>query len=110
MTGDELNTAHKIPDEIWEKIAVMLPPEFSRNRGAPRVDDRKAMEAILYVFRTGCEWEEIPQSLGTPNAVRERFQEWQESGVFQQMWIAGILTYDELRAIVWYTDSRVKRR
>jgi transposase len=34
--------------------------------------------------------------------VRRRFREWQSAGVFQRMWQAGLLTYDEMRAMVWY--------
>lgn len=102
MSVKDSNTAYQISDELWEQIKEMLPPEFPECQDNPKVDNRRAMEATLYVFRTGCEWEKIPRSLGTPDGVRERFREWQESGVFQQMWISGILTYDELRAIVWY--------
>lgn len=104
MLDGDLNTAYKIPDKIWEKIMLMLPPVFPRNRNGSRMDDRKAMEAILYVFRSGCKWKSIPESMGNPDAIWERFREWQESGVFQQMWIAGILTYDELRVMIWYDE------
>ncbi len=107
MSVKNSNTAYQISDELWERIEAMLPPELPKNRGGLRIDNRGAMEATLYVFRAGCEWEEIPQNLGTPRAIRQRFQEWQESGVFQQMWIAGILTYDELRTMIWYGEPKM---
>ncbi len=104
------NENHQIPGEIWEQIKLLLPPELPRLRGGrPRMDDQKAMEAILYAFRTGCKWSALPRSLGASSTVRKRFQEWREAGVFQRMWRAGLLTYNELRAMVWYgkpSDAR----
>jgi transposase len=61
-----------------------------------------AMEAILHIFRSGCKWESLPRSMGSSGAVRRRFREWQKAGVFQRMWQAGLLTYDEMREMVWY--------
>ena len=92
-----------ISDSLWEQIEPLLPPEPPKPKGGrPRMDDRKAMEAILYMLRSGCKWGGIPRSLGAPSTVRRRFREWQELGVFQRMWRAGILNYDELRTLVWH--------
>lgn len=103
MADVDLNSVLRIPDAVWEQIEPLLPPEFPQPRvGRPRMDDRKAMEAILYVFRTGCKWKAIPRSLGTGSSVYQRFQEWRKAGVFQRMWVAGFLSYDEMRALVWY--------
>ena len=35
-----------------------------KKAGRPRMDDRKAMSAIFYVLRTGCQWNALPRSLG----------------------------------------------
>jgi putative transposase len=40
------------------------------------VDDRKAITAILYVLRTGCQWKALPRSLGAGSTVHHRFQQW----------------------------------
>jgi transposase len=103
MADNNVNEAHKIPDSLWEKIEPLLPPAAAEHEGGrPRIDDRKVMEAILHVFRTGYKGKAIPRSLGTSGTVQKRFQEWQEDGVFQRMWVSGILTYDEMRSLVWY--------
>ena len=100
MVSDE---TYQIPDSLWEEIRPLLPPELPKPRGGrPRIDQRKAMEAILYIFRNGCMWESLPRSMGSPGAVRRRFQEWQKAGVFQRMWQADLLTYDEMREMVWH--------
>lgn len=97
------NEIYRIPEETWNQIRPLLPPELPKPRGGrPRMDNRKAMAAILYAFRVGCKWNALPGSLGAPSTVRKRFQEWRKTGVFQRMWRTGILTYDEMRAMVWY--------
>ena len=102
MADKDVNGSYRIPDELWERIEPLLPLELPRpSGGRPRMDDRRAMEAIFYVFRTGCKWNAIPRSLGAPSTVRRRFHEWREAGVFQRMWRADLLTYDELRTFIW---------
>lgn len=69
--------------------------------GRPRMDDRKAMSAIFYVLRTGCQWKALPRSLGASSTVHDRFQEWRKEGVFKRMWIDGLSVYDEDNTIDW---------
>jgi transposase len=47
----------RIPDEWWERSVPLLPPRKPHPLGChrPRVDDRKAMDAIFFVLRTGCQ-------------------------------------------------------
>ena len=53
------------------------------------MDDRKAMSAIFYILRTGCQWNALPRSLGASRPVNDRFQEWRKAGVFRRMWMDG---------------------
>lgn len=47
----------RIPDPLWDRIVELLPPRPVHPWGChnPRVDDRKAMDAIFFVLRTGCQ-------------------------------------------------------
>jgi putative transposase len=66
------------------------------------MDDRKAMSAIFYILRTGCQWKALPRSFGASSTVHDRFQEWQDDdGMFHRMWIDGLWEYDETVGIVW---------
>ncbi len=109
MTATNINGSHLISDTLWEQIESLLLPENPGSKGAPPLmDSRKAMEAILYVLRTGCKWEDLPPGLGAGSTVCRRFQEWRKTGAFDRMWQAGILTYDELRALIWHDRQRMK--
>ena len=66
------------------------------------MDNRKAMEAIFYVFRTGYGWNALPRCMGAKSTVHARFQQWRKAGVFQRMWLEGLLSYDEMKAFVWH--------
>lgn len=63
------------------------------------MDDRKAMNAIFYVLRTGCQWKALPRSLGAASAVHDRFQAWRKVGVFEKVWAKGLLEYDAGKGI-----------
>jgi transposase len=66
------------------------------------VDDRAALAAIFFRLRTGCQWNALNESgiCSSSNAHR-RFQEWNEAGVFEQLWAHGLIKYDELKDIQW---------
>ena len=85
----------RISDEVWAKIAPLLPMPRRKNRkGRPRMDDRQAMSAIWHKLHTGCSWKALPRDLGAGSTVYDRFQEWQAAGVFDQLRQAGILQPD----------------
>ena len=107
MSCNSTNNPHLMSDALWEQIEPLLPPELPNLRGGhPQMDNRRAMEAILYVLRTGFKWNQLPRGMGAVTTVRKRFLEWRKAGVFQRMWRAGLLTYDELRASFWYGRKR----
>ena len=72
LTGVE--SAYEIPDVLWDRITPLLPPRKKKKKaGRPRMNDRKAMSAIFYVLRTGCQWNALP-SLGASSTVHDRLQ------------------------------------
>jgi putative transposase len=63
--------------------------------------DRQAFTAILYVLRTGVQWNALPRELGADSTVHDRLQEWARAGFFQRLWEAGLLAYDDLVGLDW---------
>ena len=94
-----VDSSYCIPDVVWDRIIAVLSPSIRRKKkkkaGRPRMDDRKAMSAIFFVLRTGCQWNALPRSLGASSTVHDRFQEWRKAGVFKRMWIDGLAMYDK---------------
>jgi transposase len=94
----------RIPDVLWEEMEPLLPPRKPHPLGChnPRTPDRDAMNGILFVLRTGCQWEALDGTgICKHSSAHRRFQEWTEAGVFEQFWSLGLLCYDELEGIDW---------
>ena len=67
--------------------------------------NRQAYAAIIYVLRTGIQWNALPRELGASSTVHDRFQEWEKAGFFQALWQAGLCAYDEVQGIQWEWQS-----
>ena len=94
----------RIPDDLWECIQPLLPPRKSHPLGChrPRVDDRRAMDAIFFVLRTGCQGNALQDTgLCSRSAAHRRFQEWAAAGVFLAFWEQGLAVYEALQGIDW---------
>lgn len=74
-----------LPDELWARIEILIPPtrEYPRG-GRPRVDDRAALTGILFVLKTGIQWEELPKEMGCGSGMTcwRRLRDWQAGGVW----------------------------
>lgn len=101
----------ELSDSLWARIEPLLPKPKSRFRGRgaarrnvggrPATDRRKVMTGILYVLRTGCQWNALPRVYGAGQTAHRYFQGWTRAGVFKRLWQAGLTEYDELVGIVW---------
>ena len=101
-----LPTVKRIPDEIWDEIRMILPPEKPDNTiGHPAVSFRKVLDGILYVLRTGCQWKMLPKEYGSGSTCHRRFQQWSISEVFERLWTRLLRVYDNLAGIQWTWQS-----
>jgi putative transposase len=101
----------ELPDSMWARIEPLLPKPKSRYRGRgknrkhiggrPAADRRTLMTGILYVLRTGCQWNALPKAYGSGKTAHRYFQRWVRAGVFLRLWQAGLTEYDELKGIDW---------
>src|SRR5690348_15890542 len=74
-----------------------MPPAPSHAKGGRRrMEDPKAFEAIVYVLRTGIQWNALPKEAGASSTVHDRFQEWERASLFRALWQAGLSESDEL--------------
>src|ERR1051326_6725139 len=104
MSLSNASQSWRMPDELWEQVKPLLPPRKPHPLGChrPRVDDRKAMDAIFYRLRTGCQWKALDATgICSSSSAHRRFQEWSQAGVFQQLWAQGLLSYDERQGLDW---------
>src|SRR5438477_12513618 len=78
-----------VSDELWELFEPLLPKKERRFRypGRKRLDDRLALQGILFVLHTGMAWTHLPPELGFGSGVTcwRRLDEWQRAGVWEQL-------------------------
>jgi putative transposase len=101
-----LPTLWEVPDQLWERIKPLLdeldPPKHT---GRPREDARLILNAIIFRFRTGCQWNHIPSVYGDDSTIHRTFQRWQRLGLFQRIWAALVEECEELGQIDWQWQS-----
>ena len=71
-------------DDQWERIEQLLPGKAS-DRGVTAKDNRRFVEAILWVMRTGSPWRDLPAEFGHWHRTYVRFSRWREKGVFERV-------------------------
>ena len=104
--NNNLPTIRRIPDELWDEVENILPKEKPHKTvGRPIVKYRKVLDGILYVLRTGCQWKMISKEYGSGSTAHRRFQEWNSTGVFKNIWIILLKIYDDLIGINWSWQS-----
>ena len=78
-----------VSDELWELFEPLLPKKERRFRypGRKRLDDRLALQGILFVLHTGIAWTHLPAELGFGSGVTcwRRLDEWQRAGVWDKL-------------------------
>jgi putative transposase len=92
----------RLPDALRERIESLLPPRPPHRFGGhnPRVDDRRAMDAISFVLRTGLRWNALNATgICSSSSAHRRFQEWTAAGAFVNLWATGLREYDELKGL-----------
>ena len=91
MATDSAFKFHAIPEALWKRIERVIPIYKQSDKGGrPRLPMRKVVGGILYVLSTGCQWKAMPRQFGSGSAVHAYFQEWAQSGVFEELWLLAL--------------------
>ncbi len=75
---------HELTDEQWERVHDHLPGKVG-DPGRTAVDNRRFVNAVLYVLKTGIPWDDLPTRLGKPNSVWKRYDRWCATGVWERV-------------------------
>ena len=74
----------KLTDAQWQRLEPLLPGKPA-DPGRTGFDQRKTVEGILWIARTGAPWRDRPPYFGKWNTVHRRFRRWVQSGVFDRL-------------------------
>ncbi len=68
-----------LSDKEWAIISPLLP---NKPRGVARSDDRRVLNGIFYILRTGSPWRDLPERYGPYTTAYNRFNRWAKAGVW----------------------------
>jgi transposase len=70
-----------LSDEEWALLEPLMPTA----RKSARADDRRIMNAIFYVLRTGMPWRDLPERYGPYTTAYNRFNRWSRRGIWKRV-------------------------
>ena len=88
-----------LTDEQWKKIEPLLPQ--SSGRGRPWADNRRVLEGILWVLKTGARWRDLPPEYPSPSTCWRRLQLWEEQDVWLDVWRQFLAELDARGQLDW---------
>jgi putative transposase len=101
-----LPTIWEVDDELWKIIQHILseldPPSWT---GRDRIDQRAALNGIIYQMRSGCQWNHLPEQFGDDSSIHRTFQRWIQKGVLERIWARLVENCQELGGVDWEWQS-----
>ena len=95
---------HAISDADWDRVKGLLPGQPGQHGGVAE-DNRRFLDAVLWIARTGAAWRDKPHRLGNWNSQWRRFDRWAKAGRFAAL--AAALRDPDLDVLI--LDSTVVR-
>lgn len=71
---------YDLTDFEWRVIEPLLP---NKPRGVPRVDDRRVLNGIFWVLRSGAPWRDLPERYGPRTTLLQPLRAMAEGGCLE---------------------------
>ena len=84
MTPSRIHKRHDISDKVWAKLEPLLPGRKGA-WGRPAKDNRLFINAVLWIFRTGAPWRDLPPYYGHCKNTHRRFSRWPDQGTWESI-------------------------
>jgi transposase len=94
---------YKLADDEWIAIKPMPP---NKPRGVPRVNDRRVLNGIFCILRSGAPWRDLPEIFGPYTTCYNRSVRWRRAGVRGRIIDALAVAHD---AAVQMIDTSIVR-
>ena len=75
---------HDISDKVWSLLEPLLPGRRG-SWGGVAIDNRRFINAIIWILRTGAPWRDLPPSYGDWKNTHRRFCRWRDKGVWESV-------------------------
>ena len=75
----------RTPDGLWAVVEPILVELDPPKQGPKRIDQRSALDAIIFRVRSGCQWNRLPKEYPDDSSVDRTLQRWIGLGVFERI-------------------------
>jgi len=75
---------HELTDAQWNLIKDHLPGKRS-DPGRTAMDNRRFVDGVVWLARTGAPWRDLPERYGQWNSAFQRYSRWSKRGVWQRI-------------------------
>jgi putative transposase len=104
--AEPLPTIWRVDDTLWIQVEQVLaeldpPARF----GPDRIDQRKALDGVIYRMRGGVQWNQVPREFGDDSSIHRTFQRWVKRGVIGRLWAVLVKGCAALGGIDWRWQS-----
>ena len=89
------------PDELWAMVEPILAEHDPPKRGPKRIDQRRALDAVIFRMRSGCQWNRLPREYPDDSSVHRTFQRWVGLGIFDRIWAVVQEACEDLGGCDW---------
>lgn len=80
----ELQHRHDISDKLWNKIKPLL--SGTKGKAGRNADDnRRFINGVMWILRTGAPWRDLPESYGDWKNTHRRFCRWRDRGAWEDI-------------------------
>jgi transposase len=106
QAAEPLPTIWNVDDSLWARALEVL-AEFDppARFGPDRIDQRKALDGVIYRMRSGVQWNQLPGAFGDDASVHRTFQRWVKRGVLARLWAVLVKGCEELAGVDWAWQS-----
>lgn len=96
---------YALRDDQWTKIKNLLPGTVG-HVGVTAKDNRLFIEAVLYRYRAGIAWRDLPERFGDYRVIHLRYRRWSKTLVRQKLFESLAQDADNKYAMI---DSTIVR-
>jgi transposase len=82
LTPMQATRRYALREDQWERIRDLLPGQDG-HRGVTARDNRLFVEAVIYRYRAGIAWRDLPERFGDWKNTHRRFSRWAEKGIWE---------------------------
>jgi transposase len=81
---ENMQQRHDITDDVWKLLKPLLPGQEGQWGGIAK-DNRKFINGVFWILRTGAPWRDLPNCYGKWGSVHQRFRRWRDKHIWESI-------------------------